>query len=1151
MGRITSNIGLATGIPIVETVDQLMALQARPRDLLQSLNKKVEAEQVAVTDVSAKLLGLQIALRRLSQPTLFNQRSATSSNTSTLTATASGGAALGTYQFTPFQTAQAQQLISSSFASRTAPLASGSFALRFGGFVDTNTRLDITNGGVGLQRGSLRITDRSGATADIDLSLARDVNDVLQAINGNTTLSVRAEVHGDRLRIVDLTGQTNSNLIVQDIGGGTTAASLGLAGINVASSSADGQDIVRLFDELSLDKLNDGNGVRFDTQLPDLTFTFRDGSDPLSIDFHRVAQPGTLARTTTTAVNPDARIQFTAVQGGSEYAGVRIVFEDDAAITFGSETVRYDDSDPGDKKLIFSIDAGHTNANAVVQALSNNAEVSKLFKAELASGVIGLGKITVNDTGITTGPPATATTPGTNGSNAQVTFTAVQGGEAFDGVTVVFQHNAGLAAGQESVVYDDSDPDNKTLVFQINENVTTANRIISLTNNDATVGTLFRASRPTATNGTGLISASDTAVTSGGAIVEPVKATKEATLGELLQVINAADPTRLRAEIAPDGDRLQLIDLTDDLGGTFSVSSINQSHAARDLGLLADADGDTITGGRILAGLNTSLLRSLDGGSGVGQLGEIEITDRSGASAVVDLAAAETLSDVIGRINDAGLGVQARINDARNGLVLIDTTGSTASNLIVASVDPGVPTAEKLGLVVDAAVTKFNSGDLHRQMMSTNTKLSTLNGGGGVANGSFTIVDSAGQSATLNLQDAASKTVGDVIKQINQLGIGVRAQVNLTGDGILLVDTAGGSSAMSVAAGGSSTAADLHLLGEQTEIEIDGQLEKVIDGSMTLRVEFDGNVTLDDLVSKINNQFSGVKASVFNDGALVNPFRISLVSERTGAVSELLFDTSQAGFSLNETAKARDALLLFGESNVAGIIASSSTNTFRDLVGGVTLTLQATSTTPVSVTVGASDTNLVAALETFVESYNTLRTRMSELTAFNSETNESGVLLGDGTMLRVESDLLQVLSGAMPGVGSIRTLQTVGITLQEDGTLEFDKAKFEALYASDPAGVEGFFSTPETGLADRLNKVIVQLAAKDDALLINRLDALTRTLFTNDARIEDMNKRLDASRERLLREFIRMEQVISEMQNQLNVINSIQQIQPLSFQRRR
>ena len=65
---------------------------------------------------------------------------------------------------------------------------------------------------------------------------------------------------------------------MQEVSGGTTAADLGLAGINVAASQADGQDIVQLFAGLDLAQLNDGAGVGLRAELPELEIAFQDGS---------------------------------------------------------------------------------------------------------------------------------------------------------------------------------------------------------------------------------------------------------------------------------------------------------------------------------------------------------------------------------------------------------------------------------------------------------------------------------------------------------------------------------------------------------------------------------------------------------------------------------------------------------------------------------------------------------------------------------------------------------------------------------------------------------------------------------------------------------------------------------------------------------
>jgi flagellar hook-associated protein 2 len=226
MGRISTNIGLITGFPITETVDKLVSLEARSRDLLVAKNKTIESQKNAVTQLTALLISLQFTTNKLTTASLYQQRTVTSSNEDLLTVTSTGQPPLGAYQVTPIQVAQSQQLQSSRFTSSTAPLAAGKFTFRHGGFIDSGASLDLLKSGEGFSRGRIRVTDRSGTSSEIDLSYARDVDDVLKAINSNGTINVRAEVRGDHIALVDLTGQSVSNLKVQEVGGGQTADSL-------------------------------------------------------------------------------------------------------------------------------------------------------------------------------------------------------------------------------------------------------------------------------------------------------------------------------------------------------------------------------------------------------------------------------------------------------------------------------------------------------------------------------------------------------------------------------------------------------------------------------------------------------------------------------------------------------------------------------------------------------------------------------------------------------------------------------------------------------------------------------------------------------------------------------------------------------------
>ena len=89
----------------------------------------------------------------------------------------------------------------------------GTLTIATGGGLHRSTLLDALNGGNGVQRGLVRITDRDGNSADIDLSNAHSVDDVLDAINADEGVSVTATTSDGQIVITDTSGGTVSNLI--------------------------------------------------------------------------------------------------------------------------------------------------------------------------------------------------------------------------------------------------------------------------------------------------------------------------------------------------------------------------------------------------------------------------------------------------------------------------------------------------------------------------------------------------------------------------------------------------------------------------------------------------------------------------------------------------------------------------------------------------------------------------------------------------------------------------------------------------------------------------------------------------------------------------------------------------------------------------
>ncbi len=220
MPTIQSSVGLVTGLPITDIVDQLMAIAQKPRDRLQSQTTGLQQQQIAISDLTALTIAVQLSSNKLASESLYQQRTANSSNATLLSATVTGQPLTGTYQYTPVQMAQNHQAISSGVASLDTPLGEGSLSLRFGGFADRSLDLDTLNGGAGVERGKIRITDRSGASEVVDLRFALTIDDVLKKINQSDNIDVLAVADGDAIRLVDQTGLSTANLSVREVGGG-------------------------------------------------------------------------------------------------------------------------------------------------------------------------------------------------------------------------------------------------------------------------------------------------------------------------------------------------------------------------------------------------------------------------------------------------------------------------------------------------------------------------------------------------------------------------------------------------------------------------------------------------------------------------------------------------------------------------------------------------------------------------------------------------------------------------------------------------------------------------------------------------------------------------------------------------------------------
>jgi flagellar hook-associated protein 3 len=203
----------------------------------------------------------------------------------------------------------------------------------------------------------------------------------------------------------------------------------------------------------------------------------------------------------------------------------------------------------------------------------------------------------------------------------------------------------------------------------------------------------------------------------------------------------------------------------------------------------------------------TTPLSSLHRGQGV-TLGSIQITDRVGNTATINLVAATTINDVLSTISSAaGVNVTAAINASGDGIVITDDNATPTGNLTITEVGSGTTAsglgiaAERAGAIVGAAL---------QPAVTSSTPLSALYGGSGLTLSSIHIANGTTE-VDVNLSTAV--TVGDVLTAINASGANVTASLNSNGTALEVTSNDAATVAIVTDTDGGSSAADLGIQG--------------------------------------------------------------------------------------------------------------------------------------------------------------------------------------------------------------------------------------------------------------------------------------------------------------------------------------------------
>ena len=186
----------------------------------------------------------------------------------------------------------------------------------------------------------------------------------------------------------------------------------------------------------------------------------------------------------------------------------------------------------------------------------------------------------------------------------------------------------------------------------------------------------------------------------------------------------------------------------------------------------------------------------------------------------------------------------------------------------------------------------------------------------------------------------------------------------------------------------------------------------------------------------------------------------------------------------------------------------------------------------------AEDTNgLKDKVTAFVKAYNTLYSSFTKLRSYDAGTQTAGPLLGDALLRGIESQIGLDLSNPVSGVtGDYKTLASLGITRQTDGTLAIDNTKLDKALNADRTSVSKVFGG-DKGIASRLSTDLTAIL-KDGGAIDARTDSLNADLKKVQDDSDALDARMTVIQTRYTKQFTALDALLQQLQNTSNYLTS-------------
>lgn len=326
-------------------------------------------------------------------------------------------------------------------------------------------------------------------------------------------------------------------------------------------------------------------------------------------------------------------------------------------------------------------------------------------------------------------------------------------------------------------------------------------------------------------------------------------------------------------------------------------------------------------------------------------------------------------------------------------------------------------------------------------------------------------------------------------------------------------------------------------------------------GGEGLSIEVIETDSLRDISEKINKttSSSGIRSSIVDNRLILSNTEFGDINLSVSGTNDL---TTNLGLTGSEEVKLDRGKK--SEISINGVdIEPRASNTIDDVIEGLTFNLTnvhgENESTVVSVT---EDLDKAAdALQKFVEQYNStvsfIKTQLS-VGDPSADDNQAGTLSGDGTLMRLQSSLRSMVTNQESHGTSINGLQSLGVTVDRNGTASFDRTVLEKQVKENPNEVKDFFSstrqvpnedgegttTERKGFSTDMRSFVNQYISSSSGIIKTRQDTYDRMIRDVNDRITKFEERLEMRKNRYIKQFSALDTAMMQAESQMDFLFS-------------